>query len=116
MGLTVNLYIKKRTLFIRLKGEMDEHTSTELKLRLCSVIEKYQINNLVFNMQALEFMDSSGIGVILGRYNQIKMANGEIILCEMSEEIRRIVRLSGLERICKIKETEEKAKWHLELI
>lgn len=115
MSLNVNLFLKKRTLFVRLKGEMDQDTCTELRNKLTELIVKYDVENLVFNMKELNFMDSSGIGVIIGRYNQIKMRQGKIILCCLNELIERIVVLSGLPKICVLKENEESAKWYLEV-
>jgi len=115
MGLNVNLYIKKQILFIKLKGEMDQLTSDELRLRLNEIIVKYNIKNLVFNMRDVTFIDSSGIGIIIGRYNQLKLIGGKIYLCELNETIERIILLSGLNRICTIKDTEEAVRWNLEM-
>ena len=54
-------------------------------------------------------MDSTGIGFIIGRYNQLKEVNGKIILCEMNELITKIVNVSGITRIVTVKKTEEDA-------
>ena len=113
MALKINLYIIRATLVVRLDGEMDQLTADDLRLKLSELIIKYSVHNIIFNMRELVFMDSSGIGVIIGRYNQIKHFDGEIILCELNEYIKKIVKLSGLERICKIKDTEELSKFYL---
>ncbi len=110
MGLGVNLLIRGKTLFIRLKGELDQKSSDDLRFKLNELIIKYHLKNLVFNMQNLEFMDSSGIGIIIGRYNQIKENGGKIYLCELNDQIRKIINLSGLTRICTIKESEANLK------
>lgn len=115
MALNVNLYLRKNTLFVRLKGEMDQDTCTELRIKLLEVIVKYDVINIVFNMKELSFMDSSGIGIIIGRYNQIRQKNGKIVLCSLNEQIEKIVILSGLPKICAVKENEESAKWYLEV-
>lgn len=113
MSLSVYLFIKKDTLFIRLKGELDHHTSIELRERINILMEEYAITNIVFNMKELEFMDSSGIGVILGRYNQVKRLGGVIVLCHLTATIERIVRLSGLYKIVVITKDEEQAENYL---
>lgn len=113
MALKIKLYIKQSCLFIRLDGEMDQFTADDLRLKLSELIIKYNVKNIVFNMKELSFMDSSGIGVIIGRYNQIKHSDGEIVLCELNNDIKKIVKLSGLERICKVKESEELSKYYL---
>ncbi len=113
--LNVNMFIRKSTLFIRLKGELDQDTCTELRIKLLEVIVKYNIINIVFNLKDLEFMDSSGIGIIIGRYNQLKQRNGKIILCSLNPNIDKIITLSGLTKICTIKQNEDLAKKYLEV-
>ena len=58
-------------------------------------------------------MDSSGIGFIIGRYNYLKKLSGSIILCNMTEQIRRLVMISGLARICELRKDEEDANKYL---
>ena len=113
MALNVHLVIKKKSLFIKMVGEMDQHTSENFKLRLIELIDKYKIKNLVFNMKDLSFIDSSGIGLLIGRYNQLKTKEGEIVICELHNNIERIIMLSGLYKICVIKDSERDAKWYL---
>ena len=84
------------------------------KDKLIDIIEKYSVKNIVFNFNELEFMDSTGIGMIIGRYNQIKKKGGKIILCSLNKQISRIVMLSGLSRICLLKDSEEEAFIYLE--
>ena len=109
MGLRVNYYLKKETMFIRLYGELDQETVKPFRDKLIDIIDKYDIKNLVFNLNDLEFMDSTGIGLIIGRYNQIKKKGGKIILCSLNKQIMKIVMLSGLSRICTLKNDEEEA-------
>lgn len=115
MSLNVNLYLRKNTLFVRLKGEMDQATCGELRVKLSEVIVKYDVCNMVFNLKEIDFLDSSGIGVIIGRYNQLKNKGGKIILCNYSSDIEKIIVLSGLTKICTLKENEEVAKEYLEV-
>ena len=60
-------------------------------------------------------MDSSGIGFIIGRYTQVKRRDGKVVICSMNEIIERIVKLSGLKRICLIASSEEEAEQMLEV-
>lgn len=116
MGLTVNYYMRKKHLFVRLKGELDQQTCNEMRIHLCEIIDKYDVKNLVFNLAELDFMDSSGIGIIIGRYNQLKLKGGKIILCSLNRYVEKIVILSGLPRICGIKDSEAQAFDYLEAI
>ncbi|QVK20338.1 anti-sigma factor antagonist [Mycoplasmatota bacterium] len=113
MALNVHLVVKKGSLFIKLVGEMDQHTTENFKLRLIELMDKYSIKNLIFNMKDLSFIDSSGIGLLIGRYNQVKTKDGEIVICELNNNVERVVMLSGLYKICVIKDTERDAKWYL---
>ena len=72
------------------------------------------IRNIVFNLEQVSFMDSSGIGYIIGRYTQVKNRRGKIIVCSMNTLIERIFNLSGLKRICSVVENEEQATKILE--
>ena len=114
MGLSVRFYIRKNTIFIRMIGEMDQENVGNLRDKLTNLIKEKEIVNIVFNMKELTFMDSTGIGIIIGRYNQIKTKKGKIILCSINKNLERIVLLSGLPRICVILENEETVNKYLE--
>ena len=58
-------------------------------------------------MKELNFLDSSGIGFIIGRYHQLKFKDGDITLCQINSKIEKIIYVSGLAKICKIRDTEE---------
>jgi len=116
MSLSVSFYIKNKALFIRLVGEMDQECVGDLKDKLYDIIVKNDIKNIVFNLKYLDFIDSTGIGIIIGRYNQIRMRQGYIILCSINRAIERVILLSGLTRICIIKTNEEESNHFLEVV
>ncbi|HQC89395.1 MAG: anti-sigma factor antagonist [Bacilli bacterium] len=107
--LSAQVVIKKYVLYVRLDGELDQYTVEGLRTRIVELMEKYQIKYLVINCEQLRFMDSSGVGFIIGRYNRLKKKAGAVVLCAMNEHINRLVQLSGLHRICVIKKNEEEA-------
>ncbi len=115
MGMNVQMALRKNILIIRLKGELDQASVTSLKYRVSEVIDKYRIKNLVINMSEVPFMDSSGIGFIIGRYTQIKQRKGKIVICSMNEIVERIFNLSGLKKICLVAETEADAEERVEV-
>lgn len=102
-------FIRKTTLFIRFSGELDQKSVEKIRIRVSELIINYNIEYVVINCSELNFMDSSGIGFIIGRYNQLKDVNGRIIICEMNDLISRIVNISGISRIVTVKQTEEEA-------
>lgn len=107
MGLNVGVYIKKSTLILRLKGELDEITVKDLRIRISKYIDDYNIKHLLLNVEKLDFMDSSGIGFIIGRFHQLKKVNGDVSICNVHHKIERIIGLSGLCKICRIRDNEE---------
>ena len=115
MGMNVQMALRKNILLIRLKGELDQASVTSLKYRVSEVIDKYRIKNLVINMSEVPFMDSSGIGFIIGRYTQIKQRKGKIVICSMNEIVERIFNLSGLKKICLVAKTEAEAEERVEV-
>lgn len=113
LGLSVN--IKNETLFVRLRGELDERNSEALRSKLSEFIKKYNVKNVCFNLARITFIDSSGIGVILGRYKEV-MNKGEVFICEAKGEIKKIIKMSGIEQIIRIKETEENVRCLLKMM
>lgn len=109
MGLNFEFEIKDNILLLRLIGELDHHSAEPLREKISSLIEQQQIKHVILNLAQLQFMDSSGLGVILGRYNQIKKRDGEMIVCAISPIIERIFEMSGLFKIVQLTKTEQSA-------
>ncbi|MFF2448724.1 anti-sigma F factor antagonist [Neobacillus sp. NPDC058068] len=107
MSLNIELETKNDVLLIRLSGELDHHTADALREKVAAIIEKKEIRHIVLNLEQLSFMDSSGLGVILGRYKQIKQVHGEMVVCAISPAIQRLFDMSGLFKIIKMEPTEE---------
>lgn len=107
MSLNIDLEVKNDVLCIRLEGELDHHTAEDLRNLATNAIEKHQIRHILLNLEHLSFMDSSGLGVILGRYKQIKQLHGEMVVCAISPAIERLFDLSGLFKIMRLEPTEE---------
>ena len=115
MSLNVQMTVRSSTLVMRLSGDLDQASSESLKRRVVDIIDKYYIKNLIINLEHVPFMDSSGIGFIIGRYSQIKNRRGRIVVCSMNDMIERIFNLSGLKRICLVAKTEDEATKGLEV-
>ncbi|MBM7661142.1 stage II sporulation protein AA (anti-sigma F factor antagonist) [Bacillus mesophilus] len=107
MSLSIDLEIKHSVLCIRLVGELDHHTAEELRAKVTASLEKNNINHIILNLEQLSFMDSSGLGVILGRYKQIKNAGGEMVVCAISPAVKRLFDMSGLFKIIRLEKNEK---------
>ena len=99
--------MKQDVLCIRLSGELDHHTAETLRSQVTQAMEKHDIAHLVMNLEKLSFMDSSGLGVILGRYKQIKLKKGEMVVCSISPPVKRLFEMSGLFKIVRLESSEK---------
>lgn len=106
MSLAIELEVKRDVLCIRLAGELDHHTAEELRAKVTEVLETRSVHHIILNLENLTFMDSSGLGVILGRYKQIKTSGGEMVVCSISPAVKRLFDMSGLFKIIRL-ETDE---------
>lgn len=109
MSLTIDMEAKSRILCIRLKGDLDHHTAEKLKKQAEAAIQKYDIQHIILNLDELHFMDSSGLGVIIGRYKQVHQKQGEMVVCAISPAVKRLFEMSGLFKIVKLELSEQNA-------
>ena len=88
-------------LVIKISGELDSYKTMIYKDKICLSIATKKPHLLLFDLKELTFLDSAGIGLILGRYNEIKKINGLVGLIGLNTYSRRIVNLTGLTTIIK---------------
>ena len=89
-------------------GKLTIYLEEELDISSCKVIRgiidgyimKYQPYALVLDLSGVKFMDSSGIGLIIGRYNLIKLLDSKMTVVNAAENIRRIIELSNIKLEC----------------
>lgn len=92
----IHLIRRRNNLIVRLKGELDHHTSTVFREAIEKELEKNVVQNIILNFNNLTFMDSSGIGVILGRYKKVKDRGGSIVFCGVNKNIEKLLQMGGL--------------------
>lgn len=90
---------------IKLRGEIDHHSAAAVRTAIDDMIRTRRPQELVIDMSAVDFMDSSGLGLIMGRYNTIKEIGGGVTITDPNPATEKIMRLAGLERIIKIVRT-----------
>lgn len=88
----------KLTVF--LKDELDISSCKLLRGIIDGYIMKYQPYELVLDLSNVNFMDSSGIGLIIGRYNLIKLLDSKMTLVNAKDSIRRVIELSNIKLEC----------------
>ncbi|HML38143.1 MAG TPA: anti-sigma factor antagonist [Bacillota bacterium] len=101
-------------LISNLDGELDHHTSAVIREEIDKTIDTFHSKHLIFNFKKVTFMDSSGIGVIMGRYNKILQLGGKLVITGCNEYIDRILDMAGIytiaDRVNTIGESIEKIK------
>ena len=91
------------TLTLRFAGELDHHFAREALAAVEERIDAFLPRVCVLDLRELTFMDSSGIGLIMGRSRLMKECGGRLEVRDPQPYIRRVLKLSGIERIVKIR-------------
>ena len=98
--------VQENCLTIFLPGELDHHNAEEIRKRSDYLIDQNHIRYVIFDFTDTTCMDSSGIGVIMGRYKRIYMLGGEVCAVHTSERMKKILTMSGVTRIMQIYEED----------
>lgn len=99
----VNFFVKgTNSLVTKVSGELDHHIAKTIRTETDKRIMRGNIKNLIFDFTDLNFMDSSGIGLIIGRYNLIKSIGGEISIVSGGGTVDKILNMSGIPQIINI--------------
>jgi len=96
--------VRGHALIYYMPKELDHHVAQTLCKELDMLIEAFSINQLEMDFAQTEFMDSSGIGVIIGRNKTMQFRGGKLLASHMSERIGNIFRATGLQKIVEVKE------------
>lgn len=99
-----NFQVIDHYLMIRLPEEIDHNVSGDISKRADRMILDQKVDHVVFDFSDTHFMDSSGIGILAGRYRKISCFGGKVYVINAAERIRRILKMSGAEKIVEIME------------
>ncbi len=92
------------TLIAKISGEIDHHTASEMREILDREIDMNNIKNLVLDFKNVTFMDSSGIGVIVGRFKRIDALGGKMLIIRPTPQVDKILEISGIKKILTCKQ------------
>ncbi len=90
-----------------LEGEIDHHTAASLRLEIDEAVQANKPKTLKLDFGDVTFMDSSGIGLVMGRYRTLQPFGGKLVVSNLSPQVYKIMQLAGLEKIAKISKREE---------
>ena len=89
-------------LTVRITGEIDHHSAVKIRSEIDSEINAMRPKRTMLVLSDIDFMDSSGLGLIMGRYTRMQAIGGELVISGASERVVKILKLAGLEKIVKI--------------
>lgn len=85
-----------------LDGEIDHHSAREIRETIDATLELHNVSLLTMDFGDVTFMDSSGIGLVMGRYRQMKFYGGELKVINTSPHIYKVMKIAGLDRLAVI--------------
>lgn len=95
------------TMTVYLAGEIDHHNARKMREDIDNSARLYHPKTLVLDFGGVEFMDSSGIGIVLGRYRLMQELGGEVCLQNMPSHIRKVMRVAGIDNLKVIDKTDK---------
>lgn len=98
----VNFTVRSRTLIVTVTGDIDQHNAASVREQIDLRISHENVKRLIFDFSKLDFMDSSGIGIIIGRYKLMTALGGSVSIIVSKPTVRKLLELSGIKRIVRI--------------
>lgn len=95
----VKFSMRSRCLITKPVGEMDHHTCEQVRKKIDCEYDEQGALNIVMDLKGIDFMDSSGIGLIMGRYRKVSMMGGRMVLVHVSKQLDRVFAMAGIYKI-----------------
>ena len=102
-----SVQVRNQSLIIHVPKELDHHSALPIRQQADDIMMHQNIREVIMDFSGTDFMDSSGIGVIMGRYKKIFMLGGEVCAVHTSERMKKILTMSGVTKIMQIYEEEK---------
>ena len=100
-------YIKEdKQLIFKIDEEIDHHSSEKIRKRADYEIQVHIPKKLIFDFKNVTFMDSSGIGMLIGRYKLVSMFGGKTSIVNVNAPIKKVLEMSGVLKLISIEEIE----------
>ena len=108
MDLKIEVEEKDGVVLLKLNGEVDVYTAPKLKSRLVDLVDQGKFK-IIVDLEEVDFMDSSGLGVLVGGLKRVRSHDGSIALICTQENILKIFRITGLVKVFPIFENQDQA-------
>lgn len=102
--LSVEINVTGEVVTAYLSGELDHHTAREMREAIDNAVELNMPSLLVMDFSGISFMDSSGIGLVMGRYRNLAKTGAQLHISGASSQINKMMKLAGIEKLAKLEE------------
>ena len=96
-------------LTVELQGELDHHSAAGIREEIDRTVDAFRVKHLVLSFRDVTFMDSAGIGMVVGRYNKVEAAGGTLVITGCSAYIHRILEMAGVFTLAREESSTEAA-------
>ena len=103
----INYLEKDKLLLVELTEEIDHCKTEELRRKIDYEIERHMPKKVIFDFNKVSFMDSAGIGLIIGRYKLASMLGGKVEVTNLTVQVRKIFEMSGILRLIPVANLDE---------
>lgn len=111
--MNINFKNQKNTLFVDLNGELDHHNAKKIREKIDSNFNENGYKNISISLKGLNFMDSAGIGLIMGRYKLVNELGGKIFLTDVNPRVKKILDMSGIYKLVDVYDSEKEVLQHI---
>jgi len=106
---SIDVELNQGILLVRLQGDLDHHGVERIRDEIEQELQNNGYRGIVLSFTNLDFMDSSGLGLILGRYKSVTQHGGKMALANVNPALKRLFELSGILKIVAVCDSEEQA-------
>ncbi len=103
----ITLLCERRTVVVKIQSDLDHHLAVQIRRAVDAKIKSSNAINIIFDFNMVDFMDSSGIGMLMGRYKMTSILGGKVVVFGVKKHIKRIIDMSGIDKIINICDTYE---------
>ncbi len=100
--MNVKIEVMPEVITVRLNGDIDHHTAAPIREKIDAEVLKHCPSLLILDFSGVDFMDSSGIGLVMGRYRLLQGKDAKINIVNAPPHIEKVMRLAGLEKLAQI--------------
>ena len=98
----VNMKLCDDIMTVMINGDIDHHTARIIREQIDEKIEQSFPRQLIIDMKNVDFMDSSGIGLILGRYRIMLLYKGGVKIANANKQVSKVLKISGVDKLIEI--------------